>query len=166
IVTLYGSSLLEGTVPAGEPLPIDEAPRPGLVTKNGLVLFGKDGKMLIVKNLQFENGKMIPASNYFSRGEVTTLELTDEEKNMESNIRDIWKGILTNVAVIEDTTDFFKSGAASMDVVRLVEEIKQKCGGLEVQNEDVYMATTFQDFMQMVVRKFRGEDKEELVIEY
>lgn len=42
---------------------------------------------LIVKNLQFENGKMIPASNYFSRGEVTTLELTDEEKNMESNIR-------------------------------------------------------------------------------
>ncbi|XP_073476384.1 mitochondrial 10-formyltetrahydrofolate dehydrogenase [Aquarana catesbeiana] len=166
MVTLYGSSLLEGTVPAGEPLPIDEAPRPGLVTKNGLVLFGKDGKMLIVKNLQFENGKMIPASNYFSRGEVTTLELTDEEKNMESNIRDIWKGILTNVAVIEDTTDFFKSGAASMDVVRLVEEIKQKCGGLEVQNEDVYMATTFQDFMQMVVRKFRGEDKEELVIEY
>lgn len=49
---------------------------------------------------------------------------------------------------------------------RLVEEIKQKCGGLEVQNEDVYMATTFQDFIQMVVRKFRGEDKEELVIEY
>ncbi|XP_077328226.1 mitochondrial 10-formyltetrahydrofolate dehydrogenase [Lithobates pipiens] len=166
MVTLYGSSLLEGTLPAGEPLPIGEAPRPGLVTKNGLVLFGKDEKMLIVKNLQFENGKMIPASNYFSRGEVTTLELTDEEKNMESNIRDIWKGILTNVAVIEDTTDFFKSGAASMDVVRLVEEIKQKCGGLEVQNEDVYMATTFQDFIQMVVRKFRGEDKEELVIEY
>lgn len=42
---------------------------------------------LIVKNLQFEDGKMIPASNYFSRGDVTTLELTDEEKNMESNIR-------------------------------------------------------------------------------
>lgn len=126
---------------------------------------------LIVKNLQFEDGKMIPASNYFSRGDVTTLELTDEEKNMESNIRvrltistthifpsnnslkdkfwseyafhyliwkkrknvviidrhyfffyiqDIWKGILTNVTVIEDATDFFKSGAASMDVVRSV----------------------------------------------
>ena len=32
----------------------------------------------------------------------------------------IWKGILSNVSAIEDTTDFFKSGAASMDVVRSV----------------------------------------------
>ncbi|XP_068133012.1 mitochondrial 10-formyltetrahydrofolate dehydrogenase [Hyperolius riggenbachi] len=166
VVTLYGSSLLQGTAPAGEQLPIKGAPRPGLVTKNGLVLFGKDGKMLNVKNLQFEDGKMIPASTFFSRGEVTTLELTDEEKIMETQIRDIWNRILSNVAAIEDTTDFFKSGAASMDVVRMVEEIKQKCGGLELQNEDVYMATTFQDFIQMVVRKFRGEDKEELVVDY
>ncbi|XP_075712760.1 mitochondrial 10-formyltetrahydrofolate dehydrogenase [Rhinoderma darwinii] len=166
IVTLYGSSLLEGAVPKGEPLHVEGASRSGLVTKNGVVLFGKDGKMLIVRNLQFEDGKMIPASNYFSMGDVTDLELTEEEKVMESHIRNIWKGILSNVAVIEDTTDFFKSGAASMDVVRLVEEIKQKCAGLELQNEDVYMATTFQDFIQMVVRKFRGEDKEELVIDY
>ena len=33
-------------------------------------------------------------------------------------LKNIWKGILSNVAAIEDTTDFFKSGAASMDVVR------------------------------------------------
>lgn len=32
--------------------------------------------------------------------------------------QNIWKGILSNVPAIEDTTDFFKSGAASMDVVR------------------------------------------------
>ena len=32
--------------------------------------------------------------------------------------KDVWKSILTNVAKIEDSTDFFKSGAASMDVVR------------------------------------------------
>lgn len=166
IVTLYGSSLLEGAVPTGEPLHIEGASRSGLVTKNGLVLFGKDGKMIIVRNLQFEDGKMIPASSYFSMGDITVLQLTEEEKVMESHIRDIWKGILSNVAVIEDTTDFFKSGAASMDVVRLVEEIKQKCAGLELQNEDVYMATTFHDFIQMAVRKFRGEDKEELVIDY
>lgn len=30
----------------------------------------------------------------------------------------VWQSILTNVSHIEDTTDFFKSGAASMDVVR------------------------------------------------
>lgn len=50
---------------------------------------------------------------------------------------------------------------------RLVEEVKQKCSGVQLQNEDVYMATTFQDFIQMFVRKLRGEDQEEeLVVDY
>lgn len=50
---------------------------------------------------------------------------------------------------------------------RLVEEVKQKCGGVQLQNEDVYMATTFQSFIQMFVRRLRGEDQEEeLVIDY
>ena len=45
--------------------------------------------------------------------------------------------------------------------------MKQKCGGVELQTEDVYMATTFQDFIQMFVRRFRGEDQEEeMVIDY
>lgn len=45
--------------------------------------------------------------------------------------------------------------------------MKQKCAGVQLQSEDVYMATTFQDFIQMFVRKLRGEDQEEeLVIDY
>lgn len=49
----------------------------------------------------------------------------------------------------------------------MIEEIKQKYGGLQLQNEDVYMATKFADFIQMAVRKLRGEDEEEeLVIDY
>uniref|UniRef100_A0A6Q2XWX5 10-formyltetrahydrofolate dehydrogenase n=1 Tax=Esox lucius TaxID=8010 RepID=A0A6Q2XWX5_ESOLU len=125
-----------------------------------------DGQLL-VRNLQFEDGKMIPASKYFSSGDTTSMELTDDEKKMAEEIRSIWNGILGNIAVIEETTDFFKSGAASMDVVRLVEEVKQKCGGVQLQNEDVYMATTFQDFIQMFVRRLRGEDQEEeMVIDY
>uniref|UniRef100_A0A8C9YDE0 10-formyltetrahydrofolate dehydrogenase n=1 Tax=Sander lucioperca TaxID=283035 RepID=A0A8C9YDE0_SANLU len=155
------------TVIDGQPLEIAGAPQPGLVTKNGLVLYGTDGKALLVKNLQFDDGKMIPASKYFSSGESSSLELTADEEKMAEEIRDIWKGILSNVPAVEDTTDFFKSGAASMDVVRLVEEVKQKCAGVQLQNEDVYMATTFQDFIQMFVRKLRGEDQEEeLVIDY
>lgn len=51
-------------------------------------------------------------------------------------------------------------------VSRLVEEVKQKCASVKLQNEDVYMATTFQDFIQMFVRKLRGEGQEELVIDY
>ncbi|XP_076023577.1 mitochondrial 10-formyltetrahydrofolate dehydrogenase-like [Genypterus blacodes] len=166
-VTLYGSSMLGGSAPAGQPLEMEGASQPGLVTKNGLVLYGTDGKALQVKNLQFEDGKMIAASKFFSSGESSSVELTDEEKKVAEEIRIIWKGILSNVTAIEDTTDFFKSGAASMDVVRLVEELKLKCSEVQLQNEDVYMATTFQDFIQMFVRKLRGEDQEEeMVIDY
>uniref|UniRef100_A0A674EHF5 10-formyltetrahydrofolate dehydrogenase n=1 Tax=Salmo trutta TaxID=8032 RepID=A0A674EHF5_SALTR len=155
------------SVPAGQALEIEGASQAGVVTKDGLVLYGSDSKALMVKNLQFEDGKMISAAKYFSSGDTASVELTDDEKKMAEEIRDIWKGILSNVAAIEETTDFFKSGAASMDVVRLVEEIKQKCAGLQLQNEDVYMATTFQDFIQMFVRRLRGEDREEeMVIDY
>ena len=33
----------------------------------------------MVRNLQFEDGKMIPASQYFSSGEMSVVELTAEE---------------------------------------------------------------------------------------
>ncbi|XP_053441733.1 mitochondrial 10-formyltetrahydrofolate dehydrogenase isoform X2 [Nycticebus coucang] len=167
MVTFYGSTLLNSSVPSGEPLEIKGAKKPGLVTKNGLVLFGNDGKALVVRNLQFGDGKMIPASQYFSAGETSVVELTAEEVKVAETIKVIWAGILSNVPVIEDSTDFFKSGASSMDVVRLVEEIRQKCGGLQLQNEDVYMATKFDDFIQKVVRKLRGEDQEaQLAVDY
>ncbi|XP_055483774.1 mitochondrial 10-formyltetrahydrofolate dehydrogenase isoform X2 [Psammomys obesus] len=167
MVTFYGSSLLTSPVPAGEPLDITGAKKPGLVTKNGLVLFGNDGEALMVRNLQFEDGKMIPASQYFSSGETSVVELSAEEMKVAETIKVIWARILSNIPVIEDSTDFFKSGASSMDVVRLVEEVRLHCGGLQLQNEDVYMATKFADFIQKVVRKLRGEEQEaELVVDY
>lgn len=42
---------------------------------------------LLVKNLQFEDGKMIPASKYFSAGESSSVELTEEEQKMAAEIR-------------------------------------------------------------------------------
>lgn len=42
-----------------------------------------------------------------------------------------------------------------------MEEVKLRAVQLQLQNEDVYMATTFQEFIQMCVRKLRGEDEEE-----
>lgn len=44
---------------------------------------------------------------------------------------------------------------------RLVEEVKLRAKQLQLQNEDVYMATSFQEFIQMCVRKLRGEDEED-----
>lgn len=43
-VTLYGSSMLGGAVPAGQPLELEGMTQPGVVTKSGLVLHGTDGK--------------------------------------------------------------------------------------------------------------------------
>lgn len=40
--------MLGGSVPAGQPLEIEGASQPGLVTKNGLVLYGTDGKPVSV----------------------------------------------------------------------------------------------------------------------
>lgn len=51
-VTLYGSSLLGGSVPAGQPLEIKGASQPGVITKNGLVLYGADGKGVSVTTRQ------------------------------------------------------------------------------------------------------------------
>uniref|UniRef100_A0AAQ6ALU2 10-formyltetrahydrofolate dehydrogenase n=1 Tax=Amphiprion ocellaris TaxID=80972 RepID=A0AAQ6ALU2_AMPOC len=162
-VTFYGSTLVDnGTAANGQPLEIPGASKPGIVTKAGLVLFGNDGKTLMVKNLQFEDGKMIAAAQYFKAGSSAAVELNEEEKTFA-----VWQSILTNVSQIDDSTDFFKSGAASMDVVRLVEEVKLRASSCQLQNEDVYMNTTFQDFIQMCVRKLRGEDdEEELVVDY
>lgn len=42
---------------------------------------------VLVRNLQFEDRKMIPASKYFSADETTALELTEEEKKIAEDIR-------------------------------------------------------------------------------
>lgn len=45
--------------------------------------------------------------------------------------------------------------------------MKELCDGVELENEDIYMATTFKDFIQLLVRKLRGDDKEsESIIDY
>ncbi|XP_040262756.1 cytosolic 10-formyltetrahydrofolate dehydrogenase isoform X2 [Bufo bufo] len=165
--TFFGSSFTSnGPNPDGEPLEIPGASQPAVVTKHGLVLYGNDGKTLTVKNIQFEDGKMIPASQYFKLSDNATLQLSPEEQAVADEMRAAWKRILTNVSQIEDSTDFFKAGAASMDVVRLVEEVKLKCKGLQLQNEDIYMATKFEEFIQLLVRRLRGDDEEEILIDH
>lgn len=42
---------------------------------------------LLVKNLQFEDGKMISAAQYFSSGSSAAVELTQEEKAFADQMR-------------------------------------------------------------------------------
>lgn len=51
---------------------------------------------------------------------------------MVEDILEVWKAIL-KVEDITDDTDFFSMGAGSMDVVRLVEEVKDKAGKIVLE---------------------------------
>lgn len=102
------------------------------------------------------DGKVMKASNYGREADSSSaaaVELTEDEKAKQEIIRGVWKSILS--AEVSDDTDFFAAGAGSMDVVRLVEELKDKVG-VSLQNEDVFMATKFSEFIQCVVSHLRG----------
>lgn len=60
---------------------------------------------------------MIPASKFGkSKDKNESLELTQKETEMMSSLKNIWSNIL-NIE-INNNTDFFVSGAGSMDIVR------------------------------------------------
>jgi formyltetrahydrofolate dehydrogenase len=139
-VTVYGSTFQEDHSDIlGTSVPVSGLSRPAIVHSGGMTFFGSDGEKVTVKSLQFEDGRMIHASKYGQAEEKIDIVLTEEEKVIEASIKAIWCSIL-NLDVINGDTDFFKCGAQSMDVVRLVEEVKEKCN-LTLQAEDVYMAT-------------------------
>ena len=114
-------------------------------------LSGNDGKAINVQLLSVE-GKFVKSFEYGQAvEEVVKLELTTEESSMAESLRKVWNEILK--IDITDETDFFETGAGSMDVVRLVEEVKDKAG-ISITNEDVFMATVFSSFIQTVVKVF------------
>ncbi|XP_069994485.1 cytosolic 10-formyltetrahydrofolate dehydrogenase isoform X1 [Penaeus vannamei] len=155
-VKLFGSKMFTGSVSDGREVEIEGLSAPGIIHKDGLLLTGTDGQKVNVSRLSVD-GKMMNASKYGAAAEaMEAIELTAEEQEVAGKLKETWKAIL-NIEISDDT-DFFKSGAGSMDVVRLVEEVKEKAG-VSLENEDVFMATTFQEFIQVMVRKMRGGDE-------
>lgn len=101
-------------------------------------------------------GKVMKAANFGSQStgaSSASVQLSEEEVAKQEIIRLIWKSILS--VDVTDDTDFFGAGGGSMDVVRLIEELKDKVG-VSLQNEDVFMATKFSEFIQCVVANLRG----------
>ncbi|XP_032218794.1 cytosolic 10-formyltetrahydrofolate dehydrogenase isoform X2 [Nematostella vectensis] len=160
-VTFYGSKLgPKGKTPKGCEVEIDGLDRPAIVHKDGMTIIGSDEKMLTVKTLQLAGGRMIEASKYGQEEEhMAPLELNEEETAIEGKLKAIWAGILANPDINEET-DFFNAGAGSMDVARLVEEVKQKCG-VVIEPEEVYLNTRYPAFVRKAILISRGEGKEE-----
>jgi len=158
-ITFTGSRMWTRMAPRGSEVTIEGMSRAAIVHKNGMVLFGNDGKMVNVTNVQLGSGKMLPACK-FGKEDASTqkLELTPEEVQIGETLKVVWKGIVNTD--ITDDLDFFKAGAGSMDVVRLVEEIKVECE-VRITVEDVYMNTVFEELVLCVIKRGRGiEDKE------
>lgn len=143
----------------------------GIIHEDGLLLFANgDGKPVNVSKVQIvSTGKTILASSYGSaEANAPTMELSEEETKYSNQIKSVWSSILATDSITK-STDFFNLGASSMDVTRLVEEVKDIIGdSLELENEDVYMATQFDDFVSLVVRRLRGEtsNKCKLQVDY
>lgn len=159
-ITLYNSSLGPSVVPEGTSVEVSGLEKPAIVHKKGMTFIGSDNKMITIKNLQLADGKMIPASRFGQAEEVEeALVFSDDEKLIEEKLKEIWVGILANPDIGEET-DFFKAGAGSMDVARLVEEVKQKCAVI-LEAEEVYMNTRYGDFVRTSILRSRGLGKEE-----
>uniref|UniRef100_A0AAR5Q7J5 10-formyltetrahydrofolate dehydrogenase n=1 Tax=Dendroctonus ponderosae TaxID=77166 RepID=A0AAR5Q7J5_DENPD len=148
---LFGSSLWKGAVPIGREVEI-RGTTAGIIHDGGLLLCGSDGDYVNVKRVKVA-GRIKNASTLDQQTKQLQLEYTAEEKEQLEEVRDIWEAILS--IDIEDDTDFFASGAGSMDVVRLVEEVKDVFK-TDLGNEDVFLAPTFSEFIQNVVLKARG----------
>merc|ERR1719228_3122923 len=107
---LFNSRLWYGDMENGKEVALEGAASSGMVTRDGLMISGTDGKWLVVRLLSVE-GKFVKAHEY------------GDEKDGVEKVRSVWAGILKSS--VEDDTDFFAAGAGSMDVVRLIEEVKK-----------------------------------------
>ena len=83
---MYGSKLWTGGVPSGTEVEIGGMSKKAVVHKDGLLVFGNDGKAVNVKQLQFDSGKMISASKYGQAEEDLDVEFSAEEQQMADNI--------------------------------------------------------------------------------
>ncbi|XP_050428231.1 cytosolic 10-formyltetrahydrofolate dehydrogenase isoform X2 [Adelges cooleyi] len=162
-VKLFKSMLWTVKTPKGNQVLIDGLEKPGIIHDDGLIVTCANGQQLNISRLSVD-GQMMAASNYGKKNKVQeAVEYTEEEKAMVSVLENIWKNIL-NTNIVKET-HFFQTGAGSMDVVRLIEEIKDKLN-LTLKNDDVYMSPVFHEFCNTFVKRSRGTLEGNKRIEY
>ena len=85
---MYGSQFVDDRLPVdGREVNVEGAEQPAVVVQDGMVLFGGDGKKVMVTQLQLEDGRVIPAGRWGREEKVEKLELTTEEEQLRETIR-------------------------------------------------------------------------------
>lgn len=164
-IRLFGSSLYYDTIPTDASiLNLKGLKCPALINEHGLLIPGIDGNYVNVKRIM-RNGRMCAACDWFNPvADKIVLELTDEEKLMEEHLKQIWQSILNTT--IESSTNFLTSGAGSMDVVRLIEEVKDTFE-IHLENATLFMAPIFEEFFtEIVLSKRSGSTGVTATVEY
>ncbi|XP_318614.4 cytosolic 10-formyltetrahydrofolate dehydrogenase [Anopheles gambiae] len=155
-VRLYGASLsARRSMVNGKPIQFKGSTGSAFVTREGIFITGTDGSLVRVRRIKRGN-RVIPAGEWFEQmgtTKATPLVLTEKEQEQDTLLRSIWKSILK--VEIGPETDFFACGAGSMDVVRLVEEVKDTLE-VPIDNETLFMAPMYGEFLQEVIQRMRS----------
>ena len=84
---MYGSVFIDDRLPVeGREVSIEGLERPAVVTDSGMVLFGSDGKKVMVTQVQFEDGRMIPARQWGREEKTEKLVLSPDEEKLQEKI--------------------------------------------------------------------------------
>ncbi|KAH8251269.1 hypothetical protein KR032_004830, partial [Drosophila birchii] len=152
-VRLFGAHLYSaGPVTNGKPLRLKGLAKPAWIHSAGLLIEGTDGAFVNVRRIK-RGSKVISASEWFRQAEQQPITDFSEDELAKKGLLDgIWQAILKDT--IEASTDFFAAGAGSMDVVRLVEEVKEAFD-VHLENEHVFMAPVFEEFFGQLVQILR-----------
>ncbi|KAH8285778.1 hypothetical protein KR018_002894, partial [Drosophila ironensis] len=152
-IRLFGAHLYSaGPVSNAQPLRLKGLTKPAWIHGTGLLIEGTDGAFVNVRRVK-RGSKVINASQWFKQSDVQPItDFSEDELAKKTLLSDIWKAILKQE--IEASTDFFAAGAGSMDVVRLVEEVKEAFD-VPLENEQVFMAPVFEEFFDLIVRTLR-----------
>lgn len=154
-IRLFGASLYHDIIPSdAKQLKLKGLHHPALIDEHGLLIPGTDGSYVNVARIM-RGGRMIFAQNWFNvMAQKVVLELSEAEKMIEEHLKDIWKSILQ--LEIDSQTDFFSCGAGSMDVVRLIEEVKDTFE-IHLENATIFMSPTFSEFLTEVILAKRSD---------
>lgn len=148
-IRLFGASVYHDIIPSdAKQLKLKGLHHPALINEHGLLIPGTDGNYVNVARIM-RNGRMIAAQNWFKEiAQKVILDLSDTEKAIEEHLKDIWKSILK--LEIDSQTDFFLCGAGSMDIVCLIEEVKDSFE-IHLENATIFMSPTFSEFLTEVI---------------
>uniref|UniRef100_A0A336KCV9 10-formyltetrahydrofolate dehydrogenase n=1 Tax=Culicoides sonorensis TaxID=179676 RepID=A0A336KCV9_CULSO len=167
-VRLFGAELFTDKIPAGKIIKFkeEESFKNGIIHDKGLIILGSDNKAVNIQRLKVGD-RFVAASKFYDQSNVNELilDLTPEEEQIKEATKEIWNNILK--VEILDEINFFSCGAGSMDVVRLVEEVKELIKIEELENEVVFLSPTFSEFISSVITiKRSGGSQSPVTVDY